>query len=252
MGKYSGIFMCSDFDGTLTHGGKIPQGNIDAIRYFTENGGIFSVVSGRNLGFLKEYADTLCLNSYVACINGCEIYYMPDGSLIRQVCLPTDACDRLCSVLPLLHNISDVNIFKENGNNRICTSDSNLTEAVRSYFKTPARKALIHNNVPFTEEEMALVRHAFGEDYIIARSWETGLEISNAASHKGIAARDMANMAGAHTLVCVGNYENDIELLKAADIGYAVADSLPSLIPFASRITVPAKDAAIAAIVNEL
>ena len=34
MGKYSGILLCSDFDGTLFDGEKIPENNLKAIREF--------------------------------------------------------------------------------------------------------------------------------------------------------------------------------------------------------------------------
>ena len=46
MGKFSGILICSDFDGTLAVGGHVVEKNIDAIRYFQENGGLFSVITG--------------------------------------------------------------------------------------------------------------------------------------------------------------------------------------------------------------
>ena len=52
--------------------------------------------------------------------------------------------------------------------------------------------------------------------------------------------------------VAAGNYENDIDLLQAADIGYAVGDSIPSVKAVADRITVNCADHAIAAIIAEL
>ncbi len=252
MKKYSGIFLCSDFDGTLTHNGQIPQKNIDAIKYFSKNGGIFSVVSGRNITFLKKFSDALCLNSYVACLNGSEIYHMPTDTLVHQVCLPDDACEKITMAISALKFISDIHVFTDSGN---LITDGNSEEhinEVRSHFSVPVRKLLIHNSFPFTDEEVAIVKDIFGDGYVIARSWDRGLEISNAASHKGTAARKMADMVGAHTLICVGNYENDILLLQSADIGYAVDGSLPSLQAAATRTTVSAEDGAIAAIVEEL
>ncbi len=252
MKKYSGIFLCSDFDGTLTHNGQIPQKNIDAIKYFSDNGGIFSVVSGRNIGFLKGFQNTLSLNSYVACLNGSEIYHMPTGELVHQVKLPDDADNKIAAAMHTLENINDIHVFTDSGN--IITNgntDEHIKE-VRANMHPCARKLLIHNSRPFSEEEVDTVKNIFGNSYIVVRSWDRGLEISNAASHKGIAARKMAALCGAHTLVCVGNYENDILMLQSADIGYAVEDSLPSLKAVATRITAAADDGAIAAIIEEL
>ncbi len=252
MKKYDGIFLCSDFDGTLTYNGQIPQNNIDAIKYFSDNGGIFSVVSGRNIQFLRNFADTLCLNSYVACLNGTEIYHMPTGSLVHQVKLPSDAKDRLCEAMTSLNNVCDIHVFTDSGNIITRTSEDGYLQKVYSYLDSTSRKLLVHNSVPFTEDEVKAVGDIFGKSYVVARSWNLGLEISNAVSHKGVAAREMADLSGSHTLICVGNYENDILMLKSADIGYAVGDSLPSLKKVATKITVPAADGAIAAIINEL
>ncbi len=252
MKKYSGIFLCSDFDGTLTYNGQIPQNNIDAIKYFSDNGGIFSVVSGRDIRFLKKYADTLCLNSYVACLNGTEIYHMPTGKLIHQAKLPDDAKTKLCEAMPSLKNVCDIHVFTDSGNIITKVSEDGYMQKACSYFDNTVRKLLIHNSIPFTEEEVEAVRDIFGKSYVIARSWNLGLEVSSAVSHKGVAAREMADLSGSHTLLCVGNYENDILMLKSADIGYAVGDSLPTLKEVATKITVPAADGAIAAIINEL
>ena len=57
---------------------------------------------------------------------------------------------------------------------------------------------------------------------------------------------------GAHTLVCVGDYENDVTLLQAADISYAVGNAMPKLKQIADRVTVTNKEDAIAAIIAEL
>ena len=47
-GKFSGILLCSDLDGTLTSDGRtISDSNLDAIRYFESEGGYFTIVSGR-------------------------------------------------------------------------------------------------------------------------------------------------------------------------------------------------------------
>ena len=48
MGKFDGIFIASDMDGTLlddTH--AIQRETIQALEYFTQNGGYFSLATGR-------------------------------------------------------------------------------------------------------------------------------------------------------------------------------------------------------------
>ena len=57
MGKFDGVLLASDYDNTLVYtqsifdgGGAvppIPPYNLQRLRYFTENGGRFTLVSGR-------------------------------------------------------------------------------------------------------------------------------------------------------------------------------------------------------------
>ena len=48
------------------------------------------------------------------------------------------------------------------------------------------------------------------------------------------------------------DYENDIELLRAADIGYAVGDAQDSVKAVADRITVPCAEHALTKIIDEI
>ena len=59
-------------------------------------------------------------------------------------------------------------------------------------------------------------------------------------------------MCSSDLLVCVGDFENDFDMVRDADIGYAVANAADSLKGVADRITVSARDGAIARIIEEL
>ncbi len=252
MGKYSGIFLCSDFDGTLAKNTVIPKGNLDAIQYFCDNGGIFSVVSGRNLEFLEGYTPELCLKSYVACLNGTEIYHFPTKRLIYSTLVPKGTKEKLSGLMEELDCISDIRVFGAKDSRITHAAAPDFYEKVMSYFDEPVRKLLIHSASPFSDKDFLYIKEAFGESFEVARSWAMGIEISNSISTKGIAARRMAKMVGADKLVCVGDYENDIPLLKAADISFAVGNALQSLKDIATYTTVNVEDCAIAEIIKQL
>ncbi len=253
MGKYSGIFLCSDFDGTLAYKAHVPQNNIDAIKYFCQNGGIFSVASGRTLDFLNGYVDELCLDSYVACVNGTQIFHRPTGRLVHEVFLPDDSYERTVKFLGDAMNFSDITVFTNTQHIQISLSEPSFHQILDEQFeKKSVYKLLLHRKNDITDADVDFIKSVFGDRYEVARSWIHGLEISSIDATKGIAARKMAELAGADTLICVGDYENDIPLLCAADISYAVANAIPSLKAIASRTTVDVTDGAIAAIINEL
>ena len=54
MGKFDGILLMSDLDGTLCDGGKVSAENCKAIAYFQSEGGLFSIATGRMHYNLEE------------------------------------------------------------------------------------------------------------------------------------------------------------------------------------------------------
>ena len=53
MSIFSGYLICSDVNGTISHNTITVQKNIDAIKYFTQNGGRFTIATGRTAAYLK-------------------------------------------------------------------------------------------------------------------------------------------------------------------------------------------------------
>ena len=85
MGKYSGVLICSDFDETLACKRQVSEENIKAIKHFCGNGGAFTVISGRRLGFMKEYAGHIGINAPFAGLNGSYIWNFETGEHLHSV-----------------------------------------------------------------------------------------------------------------------------------------------------------------------
>lgn len=70
-----GLLMVSDMDGTLLDDDKkISQENLKAIRWFMEQGGTFSIASGRSASSVWHYLDEIGLTAPIICCNGGGIY----------------------------------------------------------------------------------------------------------------------------------------------------------------------------------
>lgn len=252
MGRYSGILICSDFDGTLAHKTVIPEKNLDAIERFCSEGGLFSVITGRSVDFLKKYSDKLRLNTYVGCVNGTTIYHFPSDRLVYEKLVDGDISKRMEKISKGLENIEDIYVFGKKGNVYIPHNNSDFVSKLEQELEDSFYKLLVHGKRDFCDEELDFVKNTLGESYTAARSWSRGIEIQNSEIHKGVAARRIATLAGAERLICVGDYENDIPMIEEADVGYAVANAHPSVKAIADKITVEAKEGAIAAIIDEL
>ena len=64
MGIFSDVMLTVDYDRTLTApDSTIPERNIEAIRYFIENGGAFTVNTGRSVPMTKVFRDKVPVNA---------------------------------------------------------------------------------------------------------------------------------------------------------------------------------------------
>lgn len=90
MGKYEGWTIISDYDGTLTSGsGSISPEDIGAINYFMENGGQFSVATGRSGVEMAHFlGDAVKTNAPGIYYNGAVIQEPGTGKVLYSRPLP--------------------------------------------------------------------------------------------------------------------------------------------------------------------
>ena len=75
MGIFSDILLTVDYDRTLTApDSTIPERNIEAIRYFMDNGGAFTVNTGRSLPMAMAFMDKVPVNAPLLLYNGSAAY----------------------------------------------------------------------------------------------------------------------------------------------------------------------------------
>lgn len=71
MKKFDGVLLTCDMDGTLLDNDRqISEANIQALRYFTEQGGLFSLATGRAYAAVIDYVDLLPINAPYSLLNG--------------------------------------------------------------------------------------------------------------------------------------------------------------------------------------
>lgn len=253
MGKYSGILLCSDFDGTLFDGVKIPEKNLKAIREFRREGGLFTVISGRNVEFLTPFFAGDKLGVPVGNLNGAVIYDIDSGKVIRESFMSGLTCELAIRFMKESQIYSNAIFFPKNGLIRVPKDRFELVteELCRSTYKF-----IIELDRSCSKEESDKVfssaKLVAGDKFEVVRSSYHLIEILDKRLSKASAALFLKEYTGAHTLVCVGDFENDIDMIRAADIGYAVENAEDSVKCSADRITCDVKDGAIAEIISEL
>ena len=100
---------------------------------------------------------------------------------------------------------------------------------------------------------MADLTERFGHRFSYDRSWPVGLEMHHKDSGKGECVKILRQMfPQIHTIITAGDYENDLTMLREADIGCAVENAIPAVKEAADRIIVHCDEHAIAHIIHDL
>lgn len=256
MGKYEGYLIATDFDGTFAGpGAVISRENLLAVRHFQENGGLFTIASGRVPSFLAGYQQEIQANAPLICTNG-SVICRPDSLQLLHCMSFGEEFGELADFLygnPLVDELlisgPDVNWP------RLHPRRVPRAEARYEALPGPFCRVLCQQT---PEETLALkseLIERFGARFVYGRSWSEGLEITAGGSGKGACLRWIREYLGSdrvHTTIGVGDYENDLTLIRDADIGYAVGNAIDECKQVADRVTVPYTRHALAAIIEEI
>ena len=248
---FSDVLLTVDYDRTLTDtNAVVPQRNLEAIRYFVENGGTFTVNSGRSLPMARCFRDIVPVNAPLLLFNGSAWYDLEKDELENgyEIDLdPVTAVYELQAQFPELtveiQGVENHYIFKKNpvwedyidhngGSWKYTTPDQTgpfLKFAVYSKYESKFASDMYR----VVEEEMDLMAQA---DAFIQRRWGDKVDTFRACPRildihcKGVSklrsARDLQKKLGKKILVCVGDAENDLSMLEGADYAYCPADGV--------------------------
>lgn len=259
MGRFDGILLCTDFDYTLAVRAKVSPENAEAIRYFQENGGRFTIISGRNPRFLKERIEGFAVNAPLVGYNGALI--LDESATTVLFSGGRNDLDALDFVKPFWETTPailrmvphDETLYVGSVSRTECEGRVDTVEELRAKCSLPLYNVICHVESEAAAEALRdEMIAAAGDKFVIVRSWGRGVEVVNPWDQKGVAALRLKEMLGARLLVCAGDFENDTSMVAAADIGYAVENAIPSVKAVADRVTVSCEEHAIAAIIREL
>lgn len=240
MGKFDGIYLVSDLDGTLLDNKDygISEENRDAINGFMAEGGRFGFATGRTVKELFDFNRIVETNAPSITCNGMEIHDFSTGKNIIRDEIRED-------ILPFLKYIedeypgmmidiisdSDIYYFRPNSSLEIhkhLTTASFHEVSHYSLVPHPWMKIAIWDGA---EEIEALAGGVdlskLAKGYNFMYSFKYCCEISTFNADKGNAlleARDM--IEGIKKVVAVGDNGNDILMLKNADLSFVPSNAV--------------------------
>ncbi|MBQ8212398.1 MAG: HAD-IIB family hydrolase [Clostridia bacterium] len=251
MGKFDGVLLMTDLDGTLFYKGDVSRENCEAIRYFQSEGGLFSVASGRAPDWLPRWRERFVPNTWSATYNGAILCDAEGKNFIFEHVSASDIVSVGMDVLRACPDAEQI-YFCGDGTESYIVKQGETPDPAR--IPNKIYKCLLRVPSACSDAYTETVRQMLEPRYLVMRSWINGIEFQERGTGKGDALLRLKSLLGdrATVAVGVGNYENDLDLIRAADIGYAVGDAIQAVKAVADRITVDCADHAIAQIIAEL
>ena len=277
MGRFSKLLLAVDFDRTLTDRfSRIPQRNLDAIRAFEQEGGAFTVATGRSVPMFQARQASIPTNAPLVLYNGGAFYDYETKTLTDAVWMPRgrelllDMQERFPMLLAEVQGTDYHYLLGEcplreafyrsnEAPARAATMDelperfmkvalfgSFRDETVRQFFEASAEEAALF------EQAVDYLNETYGEDLVVDRSALRIIDLQARSVSKGKTVRRLADKLGRPVLVCAGDAPNDQSMLELADLAFVPGDGHESLKSREFRVVCPCDDGAVADAIEAL
>lgn len=250
MALFSDVLLTADYDRTLTAlDSSIPERNIEAIRYFMENGGAFTVNTGRSVPMTQVFRDRIPVSAPLLLYNGSAAYDVEKGVLEFRHEIQLDMWDTIRQVRAMLpgmtvevQGIQAHYSFDENpawaafcAYNHCAYAFAREGDDLGPFLKFSVygkmRGTTVDSMFHSSADELLQIKEAasaiqarFGDAIEIFQAAPRILDIHAKGVSKARAARELQQRLGRKLLVCVGDADNDLPMLYDADFAFCPAD----------------------------
>ena len=266
VGKFDGILICTDLDGTLLGSDhKVSRENREAIEYFESEGGYFTFITGRPPMIVGDIYEEAKPNAPFGCLNGGGLY---DGEAKRFVSFVEIDKEALVLVDDALEAIPELGVQVNTTDKIYFSKDSTAMEYFRRVTGAP-NIIKDHHDIgePITKIIFAdfdtehisrlaefLCAHPLSEKFAFTRSESFFYEILPKGISKANALYGLSEHLGIDMkkTIALGDYDNDIEMLKAAGVGIAMKNAVPATKAAADLVSVSCDEHVIAKTVSDI
>ena len=263
MGKFDGVMIFCDFDNTLTTSDKsvaktcrewrINPKNFEAVKRFTEEGGKFVMATGRNPDEVSPLLECMPIYDIAVCTNG-TLYSFSQGKAVVDVVLADEAIDDLKDICSLswMRNwrTTDADFVNQGWD----VGDEEDALKVLLQQKMPLHKIAFwgREDREYCEKIHRYLTENYGKKYTVEASFYNFFELYVKGGGKAEGVKRLAKECGAKKIICVGDMDNDIEMIKLADVGVCVANGSDRVKAVADVICASSEFGAIADVVRML
>lgn len=252
MGIFSDVLLTVDYDRTLTaRDSTVPQRNIEAIRFFMENGGAFTVNTGRSLPMTRAFRDKVPVNAPLLLYNGSAAYHLGEErfAFCHTIDLPMDqtireVMDAFPDLAVEIQGVDAHYLFTPNqawadfseGNQcdwKIVPPGTDVGPFIKMTLYGEIREPNVAHMFEGTPQEFLRLDQAeewlnnrYGDKICVLRVAHRIIDVHAPGVAKGKSARQLQHQLGRKILVCVGDERNDLTMLDEADYSYCPSDAV--------------------------
>ena len=252
MHDFSDILMTVDYDRTMTApDSTVPERNLAAIRYFMENGGTFTVNTGRSCPMTGAFQNIVPVNAPLLLYNGSAAY---DPQTKQFTFLHEIRLDMWETVEKCREAFPDLTVEVQGVNAHYCPEENPAWKAFQENQKCiciyankgddlgPFIKLTLYGE--FRNKEMQdmyvaseaelrrmdeveqQLKEMFGESCAVFRAAHRIIDVHAKGVSKARSARELQKQLGKKWLICVGDAENDLQMLQSADFAFVPSDAM--------------------------
>lgn len=247
-GKFEGYLLAVDYDDTFCphNGAPVPEENLRAAQYFMDEGGLFTIATGRDVRSYYSIREKFTVNAPLVLGNGAVLFDGESGESWYESFLPFSCRNDLIAARDAfpgtgmeIHRGADV---------RVCGRNATVEEHL-SRMGVPVSEAdPVHILYPWTKVVLAVpgdiraenrtahelcawIAERFPERYEAVPSGAL-VDVVAAGSDKGSGVRRLADFLDIRpeNVVCIGDGWNDIPMLCAAGYAFAPETALPEVL----------------------
>lgn len=262
--KISDLVIFSDVDGTLiTHDGTMPERNIEAIKRFKDKGGKFAICTGRAPKAAKQVAMQAGANFPCVVSNGGAVYDYGEDKYLMHSYITDRVVEYTKEIMDTFKDLGVFVIKNEYYYVRRHTGESGYIEARGE--KTFPKANIDDLPLPWDKVIFTVNQHNKNEilDKLIARRFpdvyflftsDYLMEMLPMESDKKNAIESILaqkNMTWENA-VAIGDYFNDLNMIKAANIGATTAEAPDSIQKASDFIAGPCEKGSVADLIEYL
>ncbi len=247
MALFDNCLLVSDVDGTLVDTGKIAERNLEKIKYFCQQGGTFVIATGRSSGAVTQVFNLIDKSLVGPCVflNGGMIYDFKAEKELYADLLPDHTKLYAKTVLEKhpdigveVHSDSRVFVLKATAETELHEDyelldreyvtfdqikDENWNKILYACDDQPACDRLAKTLREIGEGECFFVQTGVVMDGLMHIYFEQ----MPSGTNKGKGVKKLCEILNIKKggCFCIGDFYNDLEMLKAADISATMGDS---------------------------